>query len=68
MTSIVPAVEVIVIGKQAAKLPKFVATTTPALRLAEIVTTANALVELLTDEQLDGIRILLACYGVRIEL
>lgn len=59
-------VEVIVIGKPP-KPPKFVATRTPAVRLVEVIDVANTLAELLTPQEVNGIRLLLKAFGVEIQ-
>lgn len=58
-------VEVIVIGKPL-KPPKFVGPGI-AIRLSEIINTANALSEVLNLQEINGIRLLLKCYGVEVE-
>ena len=58
-------VEVIVIGKPP-KPPKFVGPGI-AIRLSEIINTANALGEVLSPQEMNGIRLLLKCYGVEVE-
>lgn len=58
--------EVIVIGKLP-KPPKFVPTRTPAIRLVEVVDVANTLAEVLSPQEVNGIRLLLKAFGVEVE-